>query len=483
VTTELETALADFATARTGTLALHIDELGRAALASFTPPEPRKNIEFHRAWLELADDPNARTWCLDSLLERLPKLIDGNEHRSGDKCDALVERLVVLRDAAPDPRIGRAMLTLLELRAPVANFTTVHEEIARVIVRHADDETALSSALDEVRELDRNALPKPAAARAAKPKRDLEALYAAVYAAPDDDAPRAVLADALTDAGDPRGELIALQLREAAGDATPEMTERARELVQTHAKSWLGSLRPIVYRAELRRGFLHTLELEGSYATRKWDELARDPALATVEELETGQATGKVVTWLLAGTIARTIRSLQVDTTELWTAIATTELPRLRELRAFHWKRKPYERCFVELVVPYLVAHPAITRVGCGIEMVDELPKPVLARLDALTVRDNGRKGSALWAKLPKLRRLRFEWSQTLELERVGKRELARLWPGTFGSIGDLTALPSSITRVEVIGNKRAAKALADQHRKLDIVAVAPPSGRITGVK
>ncbi|HEY1547533.1 MAG TPA: TIGR02996 domain-containing protein, partial [Kofleriaceae bacterium] len=296
MTTELETALADFATARTGTLALHIDELGRAALASFTPPEPRKNIEFHRAWLELADDPNARTWCLDSLLERLPKLIDGNEHRSGDKCDALVERLVVLRDAAPDPRIGRAMLTLLELRAPVANFTTVHEEIARVIVRHADDETALSSALDEVRELDRNALPKPAAARAAKPKRDLEALYAAVYAAPDDDAPRAVLADALTDAGDPRGELIALQLREAAGDATPEMTERARELVQTHAKSWLGSLRPIVYRAELRRGFLHTLELEGSYATRKWDELARDPALATVEELETGQATGKVVT-------------------------------------------------------------------------------------------------------------------------------------------------------------------------------------------
>jgi uncharacterized protein (TIGR02996 family) len=40
------------------------------------------------------------------------------------------------------------------------------------------------------------------------PSRDLEALLAEIRAAPDDDAPRLVFADALTEAGDPWGELI-----------------------------------------------------------------------------------------------------------------------------------------------------------------------------------------------------------------------------------------------------------------------------------
>src|SRR5206468_162610 len=39
-----------------------------------------------------------------------------------------------------------------------------------------------------------------------------ERLFAAVAAAPDDDEPRHVLADHLQELGDPRGELIALQL-------------------------------------------------------------------------------------------------------------------------------------------------------------------------------------------------------------------------------------------------------------------------------
>ena len=478
---DVEAALAAFATQRTGQLALQIDELGRAALAGFTPPEPRKNIEFHRAWLDRATDVRARSWCLDALIERLPKLMDGEEHPSGDKCEALVERLVVLRDAAPDPRIGRAMLALLELRAPAANFTIVHDEVARVIARHADDETALSPVLDEI-SIDRSALPA-AVKRGAKPKRDLDALYAAVYAAPDDDAPRAVLADALTDAGDPRGELIAIQLREAAGDATPELTARARELVKKHAKQWLGALRPIVYRGELRRGFLHTLELAGSYATKQWDAIATDPALATVEELESGQATGKVITWLLAGAMAKTVRSLAVGDDELWHAIATTELPRLRELRAFHWKRKQYDKRFAEVVLPYLVAHRAITRIGCDLAKVQDLPKPVLGRLDRLIVRDYKREGFALWNQLPKLRSLRLESAQPLELMRVGKRELARFWPGTFGWQGDLAGLPKSIERVEVVGNKKTAHALAEKYKKLDIVAAELPSGFITSVK
>ena len=76
-------------------------------------------------------------------------------------------------------------------------------------------------------------------------------LLAAIYAQPDDDHARAVYADHLLEHGDPRGELIALQL---AG------TEAARQaaLLETHGEAWLGSLRGQVVRESVRweRGFV-----------------------------------------------------------------------------------------------------------------------------------------------------------------------------------------------------------------------------------
>jgi len=484
MTDELDTALASFAQRRSGELARAIEELGRAALVGREPPAPRKNSEFQRGWLELAPDPRARSWCLDTIIDKLPKLLDGQEHPSGDKHEALLERLRVLRQLAPDPRVGRAMLALLELRTPIAGFVVVIDEIARVLVRHADDETRLSPALDELDNFDLELLPAATAKPTARPRRrDLDALYAAVYAAPDDDAPRAVLADALQDAGDPRGELIALQLREHAGDATDEMRERARALVQKHGKTWLGELRPITYRAELRRGFLYELELAGKWSTDKWDALATEPSLATVELLVHGQATGKVVATMLGGVIARTVRSLAVDDDDVWKMIAAAPLPRLRELRAFHWKRMSYEMRFVELVLPYLEQHAQITRVGCALDMVPRFSKALTARLERLSVRGDLAAGLKLWAKLPALRCLRCEWSSDIELVRDGKRELVRVDASTWGSRLELKGLPRSFTRIEVHGNQTFARDLAAKYPKLDIVAMPPPSGKITGVK
>ena len=51
--------------------------------------------------------------------------------------------------------------------------------------------------------------------------RELDALFAAVWMEPATDAPRAVLADVLTEQGDPRGEFITLQLARAQGTSTP----------------------------------------------------------------------------------------------------------------------------------------------------------------------------------------------------------------------------------------------------------------------
>jgi len=65
-------------------------------------------------------------------------------------------------------------------------------------------------------------------------------LLDAVYANLDDDGPRLVLADHLTEVGDPRGELIALQCQ--GTPLTPKQQARVNHLVETHGKRWLAEL-------------------------------------------------------------------------------------------------------------------------------------------------------------------------------------------------------------------------------------------------
>jgi len=84
-----------------------------------------------------------------------------------------------------------------------------------------------------------------------------------------------VYADELIEKGDPRGELIQVQLRLEQQGLTPEqregLTKREKELLDTHAASWLGPLaEPLsgerddstwAYRRhKFERGFLHTID-------------------------------------------------------------------------------------------------------------------------------------------------------------------------------------------------------------------------------
>jgi uncharacterized protein (TIGR02996 family) len=78
-----------------------------------------------------------------------------------------------------------------------------------------------------------------------------DTLLAAIHADPDDDEPRRVYADLLLERGDPRGELIVLQLARAAGDATEAQVQRERALLNRHARAWLG---PLVEVCELGGG-------------------------------------------------------------------------------------------------------------------------------------------------------------------------------------------------------------------------------------
>ena len=81
----------------------------------------------------------------------------------------------------------------------------------------------------------------------------------AVLEEPDDDAVRLVYADWLEDRGDPRGELIRVQVRLAAWEPDlcrrTELRRREEELLARHSARWLGPLRRLCTRHEFHRGF------------------------------------------------------------------------------------------------------------------------------------------------------------------------------------------------------------------------------------
>nr|HEX4316534.1 TIGR02996 domain-containing protein [Kofleriaceae bacterium] len=102
----------------------------------------------------------------------------------------------------------------------------------------------------------------------------LAALFAAVDAAPDDDAPRRVLADALLELGDPRGELIALQLAPVLDDA------RIRALLDAHRAEWAGKL-DLIGDVVFERGFPARVTIGGP-AVVKLGALQLRPTIHTL---------------------------------------------------------------------------------------------------------------------------------------------------------------------------------------------------------
>ncbi len=117
--------------------------------------------------------------------------------------------------------------------------------------------------------------------------RSVDGLLAEIYAHPTDDGPRLVLADLLQEAGDPRGELIALQCR--GGDPA-----REKALLVVHARAWMGEIGVAVAKGSgrdrpvFRRGFLAS-----AYLTFKNPQeavrIGGDPAWATLDRLVFGK--------------------------------------------------------------------------------------------------------------------------------------------------------------------------------------------------
>lgn len=286
----LDAALSTWQTTRDVGLGDAIEALG----ARFAEPlEHVEHLDRHGHWLAAAQ--SGRAAVVGPLLA----------HALAGTRRELMERIEALRLRPPDPRVARFLARTMAAPGPLAHDTWApFWQTALAIVADAADpgaarwqpeivlrlrahgEHGLSiAAVNEAFATGRGARVPPdglPALVALLPARSdvVDELVARVHAEPDDDGARHVLADALLERGDPRGELIALQL------APKRDRRRERQLLRHHLASWLAPLDSVVVAktAVFERGFLAACAVSCSDEQVGSAVLAR-PEWATVREL------------------------------------------------------------------------------------------------------------------------------------------------------------------------------------------------------
>ena len=124
---------------------------------------------------------------------------------------------------------------------------------------------------------------------------DIDELWRQVVENPDDIGYRLVLADALIEEGDPRGELIALQCRGAdanifvgANDIPENPAERVSELVAANWERWLGDAAPALRRqgSTFRDGLLSSVQVGTDRGLPiAWERIAAHRELCALERV------------------------------------------------------------------------------------------------------------------------------------------------------------------------------------------------------
>jgi uncharacterized protein (TIGR02996 family) len=266
------------------------------------PTLPRTFQAQQAAWLEIAaaHDPRDLEWLIGSLF---------CPHGAPTR-----ERIAALSRWPQDPRFARLLLSACvgrhltsEKNRPVwtAVLRLLRTRAGRRDIPHVRQLATISgtSVFDQYlrRQLGRLAdqlsrerfgAPRPLArstadllasigakldaARVHTAERTADELLAEVWRAPEDDGPRAVLADWLIERGDPRGELVSLQLARHRGRGTVASQRRERKLLRDHARTWMGPLEPVVSTSAFvfERGFLAACKV-------RWRVLAGVPELMT----------------------------------------------------------------------------------------------------------------------------------------------------------------------------------------------------------
>ncbi|MDQ3338350.1 MAG: TIGR02996 domain-containing protein [Myxococcota bacterium] len=203
---------------------------------------------------------------------------------------AVRQRLAALAIAPPDPRYPPKLLAVYGSQR--AHEIAISNVIKRAPTQQLDvllegyRKTAFGgarAALERVkrRPCDLHLLAEAKRAIASPPEQRMET---ALLANPSDTATRAVIADELQAAGDPRGEFIALQLAVAEGTASDAAKRRAAKLLAANIEAWLRPFPNAVSAAcRFERGF--PIAVVSTAAGRSLDRAIDSPAWSTVEAL------------------------------------------------------------------------------------------------------------------------------------------------------------------------------------------------------
>lgn len=265
------------------TLGLEIGRLRGGALTAKT------REELEDAWVELAKDRDPRD-VGRLLATSWPKSLDHAR-----------KRVDMFAKFAPDPRILRGIAAAATKHRSDSSFK-FHESVAKLFLASPIPELeqaieAIFKAHDhgEVLDIYEDAKAAACAVRPTTPpasvledaarvlgvQATLDALWATHCADPGDLTHRAVLADALQASGDPRGELITLQL---APQLDAAAKKRVAVLLAAHADEWTGPI-PMVSKSarKFERGFIVKLSCRavGNELTSTFDR----PEWVTVEDL------------------------------------------------------------------------------------------------------------------------------------------------------------------------------------------------------
>lgn len=164
-------------------------------------------------------------------------------------------------------------------------------------------------------------------------------LLAAIFADPRDLAARAVYADHLAERGDPRGELVTLQLARADGTASDAALARERKLLEEHARTWAGALD--AWLEETPRSFEGGFLAGGSLRWRfqygsdfSVDRMLRDPSWALIRRLET-RGEDELLRELIDRPELRSLREVRVT---FPTAAELATGPVREHIEALHWQ-------------------------------------------------------------------------------------------------------------------------------------------------
>jgi uncharacterized protein (TIGR02996 family) len=179
------------------------------------------------------------------------------------------------------------------------------------------------------------------------------ALFELVYAAPDDDTPRIVLADHLLGKSDPLGEYLSLALSRADVALEKDVLDRMSVLEIENITRWLGPIADVAppERAELARGFVRTVAVhladdavaDRVVAAPEWGTVERlwflpqsrqrlSPKMRALRSVGPLDAAGIKELARVSGALALERLYVTPDNDEAYELLAKLELPTLRRL-------------------------------------------------------------------------------------------------------------------------------------------------------